>query len=104
MSFRTAEDLLLALRDQLRSYSSIRGTFDSQTLAKSETDARLELSNCREKLDKLEALLGPEGNAQVKDLVKKLEARDERLKVLEAQVKSQDHVRFFFSFAFPGLI
>lgn len=84
---------MLALRDQVQSYSSNRGTFNSQTIAKSETDARLELVSCRDRLAKLEALLGPEGDIELKELVERIEDREKRLKVLEAQVKAQDHVR-----------
>lgn len=94
---RIAEDLLLALRDQLQSYSSNCGTFDASTIAKSETDARRELGACKERLTKLEALLGPEGNVEIRQLVEKVEEREGRLKVLEAQAKSQDHVRFVLS-------
>ncbi|KAK4703986.1 E3 ubiquitin-protein ligase BRE1, partial [Phenoliferia sp. Uapishka_3] len=88
---KTAEDLLLALRDQVRSYSSNRGTFDSQTIAKSETDARLELGSCRDRLAKLEELLGPEGDVELRDLAERLAERDKKLEVLEAQLKAQDH-------------
>ncbi|KAL8291986.1 hypothetical protein RQP46_001452 [Phenoliferia psychrophenolica] len=88
---KTAEDLLLALRDQVRSYASNRGTFDSQTIAKSETDARLELAACRDRLARLEDLLGPDGNVELRDLAARLEERDQKLKVLEAQLKASDH-------------
>ena len=84
---------MLALRDQVRSYSSNRGTFDSQTIAKSETDARLELGACRDRLAKLEELLGPDGQVELRELAARLEDRDQKLRVLEAQLKASDHVR-----------
>ena len=48
---------------------------------------------CRDKLSKLEGLLGPEGNAEVRELAARLEGKEEGIKVLEAKLKSQDLVR-----------
>ncbi|KAI5476449.1 E3 ubiquitin-protein ligase BRE1 [Pseudohyphozyma bogoriensis] len=86
---KSAEELLLLLRDQLRTYASASGSAES--IQQSETDARLELSKAQDRLAKLEVLLGPEGNVEVRELVDKLQKNEERTKVLEAQVKSQDH-------------
>lgn len=88
---KTAEDLLLALRDQLNSYSAASETLDAQTIVNSETEARKELHACQARLASLEKLLGPEGNVEIADLVQQLKEREERVKVLDAQMKSQDH-------------
>lgn len=89
---RSAEDLLLALRDQLYSYSSTTGTFDQQSIVDSEIAARKELQVCQERLGKLEALVGPEGNVEMALLVQQVQEKGARVGVLEAQLKSQDHV------------
>ncbi|GAA5938425.1 hypothetical protein JCM1841_005359 [Sporobolomyces salmonicolor] len=85
---KTAEDLLLALRDQLHSYAS--GAPDGDRLVQSETEARTELAQAQERLAKLEALLGPGGDPQVSALAERLKDREQELKVAEAQVKSQE--------------
>lgn len=87
---RIAEDLLLALRDQLRAYTSC-GPFDGATIAKSETEARKELSQCQTRLAKLDSILGPEGNVEVAQLVEQVQGQEAKLKVLEAQLKSQEY-------------
>lgn len=91
MHHRTAEDLLLALRDQLHSYSSASEMLNAQTIVDSETEARKELSACQARLASLEALLGPEGKVEISELVQQLKEREERVIVLDAQMKSQDH-------------
>ncbi|GAA5865168.1 hypothetical protein JCM1840_003930 [Sporobolomyces johnsonii] len=85
---KTAEDLLLALRDQLHSYAS--GAPNGDRLVQSETEARTELARAQERLAKLEALLGPGGDPQVIELAQRLKEREQELKVAEAQVKSQE--------------
>lgn len=89
---RSAEGLLLALRDQLYSYSSTTGTFDQQSIVDSEIAARKELQVCQQRLSKLEALVGPEGNVEMALLVQQVQEKGARVGVLEAQLKSQDHV------------
>lgn len=84
--------MLLALRDQLRAYTSC-GPFDGATIAKSETEARKELSQCQTRLAKLDSILGPEGNVEVAQLVEQVQGQEAKLKVLEAQLKSQEYVR-----------
>ena len=88
----------MALRDQLNSYSAASETLDAQTIVNSETEARKELHACQARLASLEKLLGPEGNVEIADLVQQLKEREERVKVLDAQMKSQDHVCFLASF------
>lgn len=95
-SSRTAEDLLLALGSQLQSYSTANAITNGQNLVESETNARKELNSCRERLLKLESLLGPDGNAELAQLAEKLAEREEKDKILEAKLKSQDHVSFSF--------
>jgi E3 ubiquitin-protein ligase BRE1 len=50
---RIAQNLIVALRDQLKSYSSNSGTAEAQTIMKSETAARQELAEMKETLGKL---------------------------------------------------
>lgn len=89
---RTAEDLLLALQDQLRSYAASANAQDGATFADSEMAARKELSAAKSKLSSLEAILGPEGNVELRELKERVEEREKRLSVVEAQLKSQDQV------------
>jgi hypothetical protein len=89
----TAEELLRALSEQLAAYTKQSGAPNAETLAKSETDARLEHSAAKARLAKLEALFGADGtDAERGGIAKRLEEREERVKVLEAQVKAQDPV------------
>lgn len=64
-------------------------------MAKSETEVRLEHSATKARLAKLEALVRTDSDgddAERGQLVRKLEEREERVRVLEAQVKAQDPV------------
>ncbi|GAA6058899.1 hypothetical protein JCM10212_002851 [Sporobolomyces blumeae] len=89
---RTAEDLLLALRDQLHSYASLAAGAapNADQLVRSETEARSELAKALERLAKLEKVTGPDGDPQVAELAKRLQEREAELKVAEAQVQSQE--------------
>lgn len=83
---RTAEDLLLAMRDQLTAYASASDAPNGDVLVKSETDARQQLVSAKAKLSKFEKLFGPEADSG--GFATKLQQADERVKVLEAQLKS----------------
>jgi E3 ubiquitin-protein ligase BRE1 len=85
---RAAEDLALALRDQLKSYSSTAGLPNAAGIIASETEARKELNQAKERLSHLEGLLGPDGNAEIRELVAKVESRDETIRFLEANLKA----------------
>jgi E3 ubiquitin-protein ligase BRE1 len=86
---RAAEDLALALRDQLKSYTSTAGvSSDVAGIVASETEARKELNQAKERLSHLESMVGPEGNVQVGELVAKVEQRDQTIKALEANLKA----------------
>lgn len=91
---RSVEGLLLALRDQLHSYTSISAGFDAQTLAQSETAARQELSSVKDKLAVLEGILGPGGNVEIQGLVERVKADEERIKVLEVEKRAMDLVSY----------
>jgi hypothetical protein len=98
------EDLLLALRDQLRSYTSVASTFDAQTLARSETEARQELSAAKERLAVLEGLLGEGGSTELKDLVERLKKDEKRIEVLEVEKRAMDLVSFVSPLSFDAII
>jgi E3 ubiquitin-protein ligase BRE1 len=85
---RAAEDLALALRDQLKSYTSTAGLSDAAGIIASETEARRELSQAKERLSHLESMLGSGGDADLAGLVAKVENRDQTIKALEANLKA----------------
>lgn len=53
----------------------------------------MELSACKSQLEKLQTLVGPAGNVEVRDLVERLRITEEKVKVLEAQLVGEEHVR-----------
>lgn len=89
---RTAENLLLALRDQLHAYTTASPESNATVIADSEMTARAELSTARSRLSKLESLLSPSADGQVElaDLAKRLQEKEEQVKVFEAQLKSSE--------------
>lgn len=93
---KKAEGLLLALRDQLHSYAGSAGGLaapSAQHLVDSETRARADLADAHNRVVKLEAILGPGGRADVREMAERLEEKTRELKVAQAQVKSQEAVR-----------
>ncbi|GAA5856425.1 hypothetical protein JCM9279_001716 [Rhodotorula babjevae] len=90
---KKAEGLLLALRDQLSEYAAQGGGMpapSAQQLIDSETRARADLAEAQQRVERLEALLGPGGRADIKEMAERLEEKQRELKVAEAQVKSQE--------------
>ncbi|KAK4054236.1 E3 ubiquitin-protein ligase bre1 [Microbotryomycetes sp. JL201] len=81
---KTAEELLLALREQLTNYTKGTGT-NAENIAQSEERAREELAQTQSKLAKLEALFT---SSDTSELATKLQKAEERVRVLEAQAKS----------------
>ena len=69
------------------------GIANAQAIVKSEEAARLELRACQERLEQLESIIGPHGNADVKELAGKLEEGEKKMRVLEANLKVQEAVR-----------
>ena len=79
----------------MQSYDSLTpagGSISASTLVDSEKAARSELASCRSRLSKLEALLSPspDGTIDVAQLAKKLEEKEEAVKVFEAKVAAQE--------------
>ena len=114
-----AEELLLALGEQLRAYaasssgSSASATASSsvggaggaglsgpnvQALIESETRARSDLVEARRRVEKLEAILGPGGRADVREMADRLEEKARELKAAEAKATSQEAVSPMLSF------
>lgn len=89
-SLRSATDLTFALRDQLKSYSTNSGKADSQTLIKSETQARQELAKAKEELAQLQSSLDQKGTTI--SGAELLRQREDHIRVLEASAKAQDMV------------
>ncbi|BGP25184.1 E3 ubiquitin-protein ligase BRE1 [Rhodotorula toruloides] len=90
---KKAEGLLLALRDQLHSYAGPAGGLSAPSardLVDSETRARADLADAQNRVMKLEAILGPGGRADVREMAEKLEEKTHELKVAQSQVKSQE--------------
>ncbi|GAA5931004.1 hypothetical protein JCM3775_000775 [Rhodotorula graminis] len=90
---KKAEGLLLALRDQLSEYAAQGGGMpapSAQQLIDSETRARADLAEAQQRVERLEALLGPGGRADIKEMAERLEEKQRELKVAEAQVKGQE--------------
>lgn len=108
-----AEELLRALGEQLRAYadSSSNGGGggglsgpSTQALIESETRARSDLVDARRRVEKLEALLGTGGRADVREMADRLEEKGRELKAAEAKAASQEAVRLqFASFRAPGI-
>lgn len=88
---RVAEDLLIALRDQLQTYAASSGDPNAAALAESESEARRELASTRAALARYEAQLGPEASSDVRSLSEKLVERHAKLAELEASLKAQEH-------------
>lgn len=112
-----AEELLLALGEQLRAYAASSSSSSSttsssgggggaglsgpnvQALIESETRARSDLVEARRRVEKLEAILGPGGRADVREMADRLEEKARELKAAEAKATSQEAVSpvaFFF--------
>ncbi|GAA5837842.1 hypothetical protein JCM11251_004674 [Rhodosporidiobolus azoricus] len=92
---KKAEGLLLALRDQLHSYAtagaaSSTGTPSAGQLVESETRAREELQRAQARLEKLDRLLGPGGEVEVRAMAERLREKDEEVRKAEAKVKSSE--------------
>jgi E3 ubiquitin-protein ligase BRE1 len=99
---KKAEALLLALRDQLHAYAEAGATNDSGNgsgapstgqLVESETRAREELAKAQTRLEKLERVLGPGGEVEVREMAERLREKEEEVRRAEAKVKSQEAVR-----------
>ncbi|KAK4054643.1 E3 ubiquitin-protein ligase bre1 [Microbotryomycetes sp. JL221] len=91
---KTAEELMLAVRDQLTNYIKGGGP-SAESLAKSEEQARLELSETKSKLLKFQKLFNCSDNdnddatnVELSDVVKRLQQSEDKVKVMEAQLKS----------------
>lgn len=113
-----AEELLLALGEQLRAYAASSSASSSssaaasssgggaglsgpnvQALIESETRARSDLVEARRRVEKLEAILGPGGRVDVREMADRLEEKARELKAAEAKATSQEAVSpvlFFF--------
>lgn len=92
--YRSATDLAFGLRDQLKSYSANAGS--ASALVESETNIRQELVKTKKRLDHFESILAVSPEHQDGDaaaISKKAVEQEERIKVLEAQVKSAEAVR-----------
>ncbi|GAA6032403.1 hypothetical protein JCM8097_008157 [Rhodosporidiobolus ruineniae] len=91
---RKAEALLLALRDQLSQYAAAAqastGMPSAGQLVESEMKAREELQRAQARLEKLDRLLGPGGEVEVRALTEKLREKDDEVRKAEAKVKSQE--------------
>ncbi|KAH8920247.1 BRE1-domain-containing protein [Atractiella rhizophila] len=87
---KRAESLALTLRDQLKSYSQNSGLLNVQTIMQSEEKARMELREVKEQLERLQALVGDAASVEVKQLKERVEERDRRVRILEAQLKTQE--------------
>ncbi|GAA5910720.1 hypothetical protein JCM8208_003545 [Rhodotorula glutinis] len=90
---KKAEGLLLALRDQLSEYAAQGGGMpapSAQQLIDSETRARADLAEAQQRVECLEAIIGPAGRADVKEMAERLEEKQRELKIAEAQVKGQE--------------
>ena len=109
-----AEELLLALGEQLRAYAAASSSASSasasassssggggggglsgpnvQALIESETRARSDLVEARRRVEKLEAILGPGGRADVREMADRLEEKARELKAAEAKATSQEAV------------
>ncbi|GAA5987856.1 hypothetical protein JCM10908_007246 [Rhodotorula pacifica] len=94
-----AEELLRALGEQLRAYASSSSSSSSsggvsgpstQALIESETRARSDLVEARHRVEKLEAILGPGGRADVREMAERLEEKARELKAAEAKAASQE--------------
>lgn len=104
-----AEELLLALGEQLRAYAASSSASSAsaassssgggglsnpnvQALIESETRARSDLVEARRRVEKLEAILGPGGRADVREMADRLEEKARELKAAEAKATSQEAV------------
>lgn len=93
---KKAEGLLLALGEQLKDYAAQTGGMSApsaQQLIDSETRARADLAEAQQRIVRLEAILGPGGRGDVRELAERLEEKQRELKKAEAQVKGSEAVR-----------
>ncbi|GJN91021.1 hypothetical protein Rhopal_004035-T1 [Rhodotorula paludigena] len=90
---KKAEGLLLALGEQLKDYAAQTGGMSApsaQQLIDSETRARADLAEAQQRIVRLEAILGPGGRGDVRELAERLEEKQRELKKAEAQVKGSE--------------
>ncbi|GAA5857751.1 hypothetical protein JCM8547_005970 [Rhodosporidiobolus lusitaniae] len=92
---KKAEALLLALRDQLHTYADAgqsmpNGVPSAGQLVESESRAREELQRAQGRLERLDRLLGPGGEVEVRQMAERLREKDDEVRKAEAKVKSQE--------------
>lgn len=95
---RSATDLALSLRDQLKNYSSNAGS--ASTLVESETNIRVELLKSQRKVEHFENLLAVSAEHKDGDIAavgKRALEMEERIKVLESSCTAAEAVCGFHS-------
>jgi hypothetical protein len=94
---KTSEALALELRDKLHMMTRNSGIVNKEKLIEEEMSVRLELRNTQEKLEKLQRIVGREGEAKTKELVAKVEEGERKVHILEAQLKATEAVSLLCS-------
>jgi hypothetical protein len=89
---RIAEETTKTLQTQIEQLAQDSNSEDSASLIRSEAEARQELVTVQQRVESIHKLLGPDGNSDLSDMTKKLQAAIDREQVLEAKIAAQEAV------------
>ncbi|PLW06217.1 hypothetical protein PCASD_23803 [Puccinia coronata f. sp. avenae] len=87
---KIAEETTKTLQTQIEQLAQDSNSEDSASLIRSEAEARQELVTVQQRVESIHKLLGPDGNSDLSDMAKKLQAAIDREQVLEAKIAAQE--------------
>lgn len=87
---KTAEETIKSLEVQMAQVAEAAKLEDAASLIRSEAQARQDLVVARQRLESLDRLLGPDGNPEILDMAKRLQAEIDRQQVLETKLAAQE--------------
>ncbi|OAV96668.1 hypothetical protein, variant [Puccinia triticina 1-1 BBBD Race 1] len=87
---KIAEETITSLRAQIEQLAQDSKSEDSAPLIRSEAEARQDLVVARQRVESIDRLLGPDGNSEISEITKRLQAEVDRQQVLEAKLAAQE--------------
>ncbi|POW01313.1 hypothetical protein PSHT_12600 [Puccinia striiformis] len=85
-----AEETIKSLTTQIEQISQDSRSEDSAALIRSEAEARRDLVIARQRVESIDALLGPDGNAETTEMAERLQVEVDRRQALEAKLAAQE--------------
>ncbi|KAI9605721.1 hypothetical protein H4Q26_004086 [Puccinia striiformis f. sp. tritici PST-130] len=87
---KVAEETIKSLTTQIEQISQDSRSEDSAALIRSEAEARRDLVIARQRVESIDALLGPDGNAETTEMAERLQVEVDRRQALEAKLAAQE--------------